>query len=96
MALSHSFVAVAFAFHAELFEPGLLTRGRLLDLDLVLTFGHGRLCGVGRGTLFDVGVSRGRRTRAFRNRGGDLLKTPESGVVPYLNAGNFPNPHCGD
>lgn len=33
---------------------------------------------------------------AFRNRGGDLLRTPESGVVPYLNAGDFPNPHCGD
>lgn len=33
---------------------------------------------------------------AFRNRDGDLLKTPESGVVPYRNASDFPNPHCGD
>lgn len=33
---------------------------------------------------------------AYQNREGDLLKTPETGVVPYRTADDFINPHCGD
>ena len=57
--LAYPFETVSLAFHAELFEPGLLTRVSLLGLDLVLALGHSRLCGVGRCALFDIGVSRG-------------------------------------
>lgn len=47
MTLAHPLVAVALTFHAELFETGLLAWWRLLDFDLVLALGQGRLRGVG-------------------------------------------------
>ena len=46
MGLSHLFQAVAFAFHTELLKCSLLAWRRLLNLDLVLTLGVGRLRGV--------------------------------------------------